>query len=45
MVEYGGQGISPYHGFFAGNEYQYQIWGYEWLLEHRAELERALKRP
>ena len=45
LVEYGGQGSSPYHGFFAGNEYQYQTWDYEWLLENRAELERALQRP
>jgi len=43
LVEYGGLGISPYHGFFAGNEFRYQTWDYEWLVENRAELERALR--
>ena len=45
LVEYGGQGISPHHGFFVGNEYQYQTWDHEWLLENRAELKQALQRP
>ena len=44
LVEYGGQGISPYRGFFAGNEFRYQTWDYEWFMDNRTELEMALDR-
>ncbi|MDQ3642158.1 MAG: hypothetical protein M3450_12030 [Actinomycetota bacterium] len=44
LVEYGGQGISPYHGFFTGNEFRYQTWDYEWFMDNRTELGRALGR-
>ena len=43
LLDYGGQGVSPFFGFLQGPEATYEMWDYQWVVANRAALRDVLR--